>query len=765
MGKRRNKSVILILAALILLLTACSKKENAETVPPEAEAGTFAYAEDDVYIYSAVKYNIQLDEGQYVYLAHAAEDGLYYVLQDRREEVENGFENRVYRLDYDKLAGTDPDLKKEFGCLTESKVNIVDLSKDITPYILLHKFISNMYCINGRLYFLNMEYDSDKNTSDYLVYCMDEAGNTELLCDITKGFYEAENAAQEKLKEPRATYEAFSVQQTEKGLVFLICFKSTRGMTENITFAVSEDNKVVEICDYEIAEDRFEQTDSGIYTLRGSSLKIYDHGEWTKNREPELIGEFDKAAFTGIVKNSLTQNDGMRLCMYNSEGIYELKQNEYSQLLKWTDMGMQNLKLTGILQYGDEHFMATWLALGSGYIIDMTRSELVRGEKEEITVGTLYESEELDRLVRLFSAANGRYEAKIKVYDNVESLNTELIAGKGPDVFPTNMVDIREYAASGIIEDLGKYLDSEGTRLSRDMLFENILDIFTYDEVLVTIPNRFYIYAFEGLKEELGDSEGWTPDELVDRLTDRPDMTIYDYAIDSKDTAYHIANLLFNSMKETFVDWSTYTAYFDSEEFISILEFLKGYQAPVADTTLRPLEMLDEGKALIVSEQIMEIETVMNLCKSGKYRFIGYPTKDGGAAYGVNLGKSFSINSNSSHKEAAWKFIEYTVMSSAYDDEAMGLMIGFPIIISEVWETIEYLPKKYADPEYVADEESVEQLMYMIDHVKYVVNWNEDSVMNIVREEVNTMLASDRTAVDTARIIQERVQLYLDERR
>lgn len=765
MEKRRNKCVTYILAALILLLTACSKKENAETVTPEAEAGTFAYAEDDVYIYSAVKYNIQLDEGQYVYLAHAAEDGLYYVLQDRREEVENGFENRVYRLNYDKLAGTDPNLKKEFGCLTESKVNIVDLSDDITPDILLNKFISNMYCIDGRIYFLNKEYDSDKNTSDYLVYCMDEAGNTELLCDITKGFNEAENVAQEKLKEPRATYEAFSVQEAEKGLVFLISFKATKGQTQNITFAISDDNKVVEVCDYEIAEDRFEQTDSGIYTLRGSRLGIYDHGDWTENREPELIGEFDKAAFTGIVKNSLTQSDGMRLCMYNSEGIYELRQNEYSQFLQWTDMGMQNLKLTGILQYGDEHFMATWLALGSGYIIDMTRSELVSGDKEEITVGTLNESDELDRFVRLFNAANGRYEAKIKVYDSVESLNTELIAGKGPDVFPTNMVDIREYAAGGIIEDLGKYLDSEGACLSRDMLFENILNIFTYDGALVTIPNRFYIYAFEGRKEELGDSEGWTPDELIEKLASQPDMTIYDFAIDSKDTAYHIANLLFNSMKETFVDWSTYTASFDSEEFISILEFLKGYQPPVADTTLRPLEMLDEGKALIVSEQIMEIETVMNLCKSGKYRFIGYPSEDGEAAYGVNIGKSFSINSNSSHKEAAWKFIEYMVMSSAYDDEAMGLMIGFPIIISELVETIEYLPKKYADPEYVADEESVEQLMYMIDHVKYVVNWNEDSVMNIVREEVSTMLASDRTAVDTARIIQERVQLYLDERR
>ena len=247
-----------------------------------------------------------------------------------------------------------------------------------------------------------------------------------------------------------------------------------------------------------------------MYRLEKNELVRYSDSGNADNLQTEKIGSFASDTFLGIVKNSTEAEGKLKVCLYNAEGIYRLVEDKYSQELKWSDMGLKKNKWKSIASYGDEHFFAVSCNNGKLEIVDMTRSDIVSGEREEIVIGTLYQDEQLSRLVRLFNAAQGRYEAEIRVYDNDDSLNTELIAGKGPDVFPADAVDIRTYAVNGIIEDLTKYIDSESSVLTRDMLFENIVDVFTIDDILVTIPDRFYIKAYVGLKEKLGEDGGWT---------------------------------------------------------------------------------------------------------------------------------------------------------------------------------------------------------------------------------------------------------------
>ena len=62
------------------------------------------------------------------------------------------------------------------------------------------------------------------------------------------------------------------------------------------------------------------------------------------------------------------------------------------------------------------------------------------------------------------------------------------------------------------------------------------------------------------------------------------------------------------------------------------------------------------------------------------------------------------------------------------------------------------------------DEADIETLRYMIDNAKYIIN-KKSAVMDIVDEEFYNFLEGSRSAQDTARIINQRVQIYLDERK
>lgn len=111
-------------------------------------------------------------------------------------------------------------------------------------------------------------------------------------------------------------------------------------------------------------------------------------------------------------------------------------------------------------------------------------------------IGVNYTSDELERIVRLFNSTSGTYRAVIKEYgygeEVAQRLGTELISGKGPDLLDTILFDADEYVRSGMVENLSDYLDSSDI-LSREDFIGTMLDAYTVDGCLFTIPRSFSI--------------------------------------------------------------------------------------------------------------------------------------------------------------------------------------------------------------------------------------------------------------------------------
>lgn len=750
---KRKIGLLTILMLMLVLVSACAKAEDSGEADGQNSDGIYAHADDDVNVYSAVEYGINLGEEQNVFSVCQSQSGIYYVVLDMSE----GLQTRLYRLDYDALNGADAQLKKNYGWLYESDLDIRDISEDITPDDLLNLYIRDIYSLNDKLYILAQAYGV---AGDY-VYCIDADGSTELVGDITEGYEAAYAVAGADLGMENVHLDNFFVVETDSGIAMVTGFVTPTVEKKVATFAIDKNNQVKKLCGNEIPEDMFVSDGTSIYTVGGKDLCLYDMGEIRENIVPAVVGSFYDTTFSGLVGASMKTDGGFAVELFNSDGIYELDGGSYKQILKWTDMAMKGIKFKSIVQYDEDNFVGVNVYGSSMQIVDMVCSGIKAGGKEKIIIGTLEESEELDRIVRLFNGSNGRYEAEVKVYASEESMNTELIAGKGPDVFPTNLIDIDEYAASGIIEDLGKYIDSDTAVVRRDMLIDKILELYTIDGILVTIPDKFMIYAYCGNEDVIGDREGWTVQEVIEMLKKQPDVTVYNYGIDDDDMRYHVADMLLSSLCESYVDRNEGRASFETEEFIGILEFIKNYRAGSFNRE-DSYNMLRDGRLLVISEQIGEIEQIILRHKAG-FRFIGYPAADASAAYGIKANNCFSININSEHKQAAWEYIQYVIMTPSGSEQWGHIDWLFPVIKSQFEDYID-ITDKYIDSYKEIDEADIETLKYMIDNAKYIIN-KKSAVMDIVDEEFYNFLEGSRSAQDTARIINQRVQIYLDERK
>ena len=127
-----------------------------------------------------------------------------------------------------------------------------------------------------------------------------------------------------------------------------------------------------------------------------------------------------------------------------------------------------------------------------------------------------------------------------------------------------------------------------------------------------------------------------------------------------------------------------------------------------------------------------------------------------------------AMYSDSEQKEGAWTFIEY--MLSEEEQSWYGQEVSaFPVRKSALDV---YLTKPYSRIDKMIDEissekvEEVKELALEIEKMfpyLYLSQRSSSTIADIVIEEVQAYFAGDKTVEETAAIIQNRAQLYIDE--
>lgn len=407
-------------------------------------------------------------------------------------------------------------------------------------------------------------------------------------------------------------------------------------------------------------------------------------------------------------------------------------------------------------------------------------------DKINVTVGIAYTDDDLLYDVAYFNRLNEDFSISIVNYcvggrsywEAWEALKLDISIGKGPDIcFLDDYGEAEALFSGGYFADLSDYLNGS-RQYQKEDFFSQALDAYTWQGQLLAIPKYFRLQTIVGKADVVGETMGWDMEELKAVIRNHPDA----WMVFADRESSSVLDMCGGSILEQFVDFDAGRADFDSAAYIDFLEFLTELPDNFNENEAwsHGNEWLREEKALLSYQTIWEYIAPQRLAGifDGEYTCIGYPSSDKTPVSMIQCWSVYGITAGSPEKDRAWRFIEW--LNSGQGEERYDRMVrsGFPTRI-DVFE------REARDEMDKTDEEShISQdlgggvtvnyrsataeeirLLYSLIEGARPERSEERIVLEILREEAAYLSDGGKSAKEVAEVTQNRIQLYLDERK
>ncbi len=523
--------------------------------------------------------------------------------------------------------------------------------------------------------------------------------------------------------------------------------------------------------------------------------------------------DFDQKKVVGTYENfpsgngdSLTAGLEKDFVVYDSNSVYEydVKSQSAEKLFDWldSDINGSNVRAIGVTE--DGRILATMEDYDSGErgiaLLTKTKASEVP-MKEEIVVAAMYSSSELQAAAVRFNKGSDQYHISIRQYvdfnsgsenawqDGITRLNNDITSNNCPDIIDLSSVNVEQFVAKGVFEDLAPYLE-KSENLKREDLVENVLEGFTYDGVLVGIPSKFSIQTVVGRTSDVGSEMGWSLDDMIAFADAHPDTELFD-GVEKSTMMYYC--MMYN--ENAFVDWGAGTCNFDSPEFKSLLEFVNRFPDEFDwQQEGRPSEptRIQDGEVLLSTVYINDFERIQMYIDifGGDITCIGFPTTDGSIGCALNADECYGITAKSGKKDGAWAFIESYLTKEDTERWWWGFPTNKKVLEKRIQEAVEvkYITDQEGNPlldengepipeggtssinyedgwsytYHQTTQEEVDIVLELMDIAKPASSSN-DEIMSIINEEAEAYFKGQKSVDDVAGIIQSRVNVYVSE--
>ncbi|HKM33673.1 MAG TPA: extracellular solute-binding protein [Lachnospiraceae bacterium] len=366
-------------------------------------------------------------------------------------------------------------------------------------------------------------------------------------------------------------------------------------------------------------------------------------------------------------------------------------------------------------------------------------------------------------IVDAFNEQSNAYQVLFKDYQYASTYDVAKIVASGdyPDLILSNYNTlIAEFNEKGVLEDLTPYIN-DSKNLAIDDLSETILNAYTNQGKLFALPNKYTLKAFWGDKETLGNA-GWTVDEFLDWLTEHPN------AYGAICTTKQIYDACIPAIMKMCIDRETGKANFNSEIFQSFMTKMKVLNRKDSYTYEEMQEMIGKEDAYYLSYDIDLSTIAVEENKQGREMVIkGSPSADEKPVAYINS-PALSILSTSEVKEGAYEFLEFYLLYM--NDDMIRLMNknGF----SKLWTVERYLElnidallqaDKYVEEPCTFSKSQLDAVLNLIPDAE-LMDYSQYDLEELIWEELEPFLLNQKDADTVCEIIQNRVQLYLDEK-
>lgn len=485
---------------------------------------------------------------------------------------------------------------------------------------------------------------------------------------------------------------------------------------------------------------------------------------------------------------------------------FHLASGTGEKLFNWINCDIDNYSITSVIPLPDGRILCTvsnWNntdGTNSCELATLTKTDASQvQQKTVLSYACMYLDYSLRGKIIEFNKTNPSYRIEVRDYSEYNTqddynagltkLSAEIIAGNVPDILAASNLPMRQYAAKGLLEDLWPFIDAD-PELGRGAVIEQVFRALEQGGKLYQVCPGFSVFTAAGSPSVVGDRPGWTLDELYAALSKLPEgAEIFNMYTVQRDILQQCCAL---AMDE-FVNWETGACSFDSPEFIKMLEFAKRFP-PEFDYENFDWETdyesdysrIRSGKQLlaIVYNGDFQQFQMYKAMFGGSVTYIGFPTESrNGNAFMIQTG--LAMSSQCKDKQGAWQFIrtvltkefqqnniwgEFPTNREAFDEKLKEAMTPEYITDPETGEQVEQPKGSWGwDKDLVVDmyamtQEEADQVMELINTTNRIYAYDQ-AIFEIISEDTAAFFNGQKSAEETAKLIQNRVSLYVNEQK
>lgn len=540
---------------------------------------------------------------------------------------------------------------------------------------------------------------------------------------------------------------------------------------------ISRDGELVEEEDWEEPRDIDVLYTGGNYALTLQS-ENFRNVPGTLNRENGRFGTLKD--ISGEARFNRTGQAENAVFMYTETGasLCDLSTGSCTKIYEWTDIGVQGDSVIGM--YGDGEaprfifreenilYEAQWDGGSPG------------AEREELLLGFVSDSATTRKAVAAYNRTHPDVLIRMVDYGKedesaaADRLYVELMAGKGPDIIQMDggYMDDRDMGARGILEDLSPYLERSEV-VSAEKLIPSVYHALLSEGRLYMLPTNFHLGGFIAKEKWASEGAAWTVEELLRILEEESGLR--DGMISKNHMLECCVIAMLGAGDMDFIPEEDLL-----KKYICLADYMPETAVYVADDSLRR-----DGKLLFEQLVMMDPETYLyNKSRWGEdSAFVGYP---GGAGNGMVFypDNCYAVCAQSSHKDAAWGFVESFFTKSWQD----GITPNYAFSIDrDVFEGQMKDAEKvqwYTDRSgrrqeapimsyemggeqvdvYAARPEDTDSLRKLVEGAA-TVKRGDMSILRIMQEEAAYYFAGQKSLEEVLDIIQNRIRLLKEERK
>ncbi|MDE5935943.1 MAG: extracellular solute-binding protein [Ruminococcus sp.] len=509
------------------------------------------------------------------------------------------------------------------------------------------------------------------------------------------------------------------------------------------------------------------------------------------------------------INNLMNGSGDYRFYVSNTTSLFGIKDDGTAEeIINWIDSDLSGDYIDFVVPDENGEFIIhedNWTTNTDSFYRLTKRDASELENVQIISMVVNYSDSNVMEKVKEFNKTNDGYRIKIEDYNKYyewdeekgtqlnspdAQLKLDIAAGKTPDIICMDNGSslFTSLGKKGALVDLYELMGTDGT-VSKDDIVPNVLKAGELDGKLLTVSPSFCVTTFIAKKKYV-DKQGWTMDEMIETYNNLPkDMRLFAY---NQSRESILSSLLYGG---NFIDSKNGTCSFDSPEFIKLLEFCNRFEDEEGPDweTMSQDEMNDywneQETACMNDKAFLGDMSLYNLRDYSRARYVtfndeislvGLPGAGGNGAT-LSLNKNYAIMSSSSNKDVCWKFIsqffdeDYQTSDRVY--QIPSLKSAFTKKLDEAMENPYYIDangkkQEYENTYYINDKEvkipnlSKEERDFLEEYILGAeptsFDWSEN-IGEIVREEISAYFKGERSAQETAELIQNRVSILVSE--